>query len=80
MFGLGSRVPKSIDASRIDKHSNDQQITLRVGTLEPMETSGGVAKVLRELRLLEDPPRIGSTTSGASAGKAPPPVLGKTSG
>eukprot|EP00975_Prorocentrum_lima_P043504 9133261-Prorocentrum_lima.AAC.1 len=28
MYGLGSRVPKSIDASQIDKHSSGQQITL----------------------------------------------------
>eukprot|EP00975_Prorocentrum_lima_P029152 6121525-Prorocentrum_lima.AAC.1 len=44
MLGLGSRVPKPIDASQIDKHSNGQQIAIRVGTLELMQTSCDVAK------------------------------------
>eukprot|EP00975_Prorocentrum_lima_P011715 2490225-Prorocentrum_lima.AAC.1 len=63
MLGLGSQVPKAILASQIDKHSTGQQITLKVGNLELMETTGEVAKVLRERGLSNDPSRTGSTTS-----------------
>eukprot|EP00975_Prorocentrum_lima_P014827 3143821-Prorocentrum_lima.AAC.1 len=44
-----------------------------------MDTAGSVARVLRGLALSNNPSKTGSTTQGASAGKPPPPVLGKTS-
>eukprot|EP00975_Prorocentrum_lima_P009511 2023929-Prorocentrum_lima.AAC.1 len=44
MYGLGSRVPKAIDSSHVEKHPVGQQITLGVGIMELIETSGNVAK------------------------------------
>eukprot|EP00975_Prorocentrum_lima_P023904 5029715-Prorocentrum_lima.AAC.1 len=48
--------------------------------LELMDIDGIVAGVLRGLESHADPSNAGPTTQRASAGKAPPPVLGETSG